>query len=105
MKRHLNSEGVLILTTSNAFSIVNFFRIIKSNKIKVHKEHTCWYDPITISQLFNRHSFEVVEMYFTNKSKWFYGKYFYKVKYQLPRFICFIRSYFSGNIVVVARKL
>ena len=47
IKRHLVENGTLIITTPNAFSIVSFWRILRKNKIKVHAEHTCWYDPIT----------------------------------------------------------
>jgi SAM-dependent methyltransferase len=104
MRRHLSDGGSLILTTSNAFGISNFFRISKRNEIKVHAEHTCWYDPKTISQLLLRHSFDVERVFFTNKSKWYRKKYFYKLKYQVPKFIAALRPYFSGVLIVIARK-
>lgn len=104
MKRHLVENGALIITTPNAFSIVSFWRILRKNKVKVHSEHTCWYDPITVEQLLRRHSFEIEKILFTNKSKWYLKKYFYKMKYQIPKLISNIRSYFSGVIIVIARQ-
>jgi SAM-dependent methyltransferase len=104
MKRHLVENGVLIITTPNAFSIVSFWRILRKNTVKVHAEHTCWYDPITIEQLLRRHSFEIEEILFTNKSKWYLKKYFYKLKYQIPKLISNIKSYFSSVIIVIARQ-
>ena len=104
MKRHLVENGALIITTPNAFSIVSFWCILRKNTVKVHAENTCWYDPITIEQLLRRHSFEIEEIFFTNKSKWYLKKYFYKLKYQIPKLISNIRSYFSGVIIVIARQ-
>lgn len=102
--RHLKDDGVFILTTSNAFGLANFYRILKKGGIKVHSEHTCWYDPITIAELLRRYGFIVDEVVFSNKSKWYKRKYFYKLKYQIPKFLTMIWPYFSGTIVVTARK-
>ncbi len=104
MKRHLTENGVLIITTPNAFSILSFWRILKKNRIKVHAEHTCWYDPMTIQQLVGRYSFEIEKLFFANKSKWYLKKNFYKLKYQIPKLISSIRPYFSGVIIVIARQ-
>lgn len=102
MKNHMNHDSVIIITAPSAFSIVNFFRILRNNTIKVHKQHTCWFDPITISQLLTRHSFVIREMYFANKSKWYESRNLFKPKYAIPRLFCNFRSYFSGVVVVVA---
>lgn len=103
IKHHLGKNGVLIITTPNAFSILSFWRILRKNKIKVHAEHTCWYDPITIEQLLGRYSFEIEQIFFANKSKWYLKKNFYKLKYQIPKLISNIRPYFSGVVIVIAR--
>jgi len=102
IKKHLATDGKLIITTPNAFGVLGFFRILRRNEIKVHEEHTCWYDPKTITQLLNRYSYKVDEMYFSNKSKWYLKKNFYKLKYQFPKMVCFLRPYFSGTIIVIA---
>ena len=104
MKRHLVRNGALIITAPNAFGILNFWRILRKNKIKVHAEHTCWYDPITIEQLLRRYSFEIEQIFFTNKSKWYLTKNFYKLKYQIPKLLSNIRPYFSGVVIVIARQ-
>ncbi len=102
VQRHLSKNGVFILTTANAFGILSFFRILRKNKVKVHAEHTCWYDPKTITELLSRYSFEIKEISFSNKPKWYLWKNLYKLKYQLPKLICRIRPYFSGSIIVIA---
>ena len=104
VKGHLNDGGTLIITTPNAFGITNFFRILRKNSIKVHGGHTCWYDPVTLAQLLGRHFFKVEEMFFSNKRKWYKRRYFFKLKYQIPKFFTMVRPYFSGTIIAVARK-
>lgn len=105
MHKHLKDDGTLVITAPNAFSISNIFRILRKNSIKVHPDHTCWYDPLTIKQLARRFDFDVTEMYFTNKDKWYNKKYFYKIfRYQLPKFITWCRPYYSGNIIAVLKK-
>lgn len=101
MKKHMDRDSFIIITAPSAFSIVNFSRILRKNTIKVHKQHTCWFDPITISQLLTRHSFVIKEMYFANKSKWYESRNLFKPKYAIPRLFCNFRSYFSGVVVVV----
>ncbi len=103
VKGHLKSGGAFVLTTSNAFSIVHFYRILTRNRIKVHGEHTAWYDPMTIAQLLARHGFRVEAVWFANKTKWREMKNIFKIKYQVPRFISWLRPYYSGTIIVVAR--
>jgi len=104
MAKHLNDEGHLILTTPNAFNIRLFWRILKKNDVKVHREHTCWYDPLTLTRLLTRHSFQAEKIFFTNRKKWYLKKYLFKPKYQIPKLITFLRPYFSGTVVVIAKK-
>jgi 2-polyprenyl-3-methyl-5-hydroxy-6-metoxy-1,4-benzoquinol methylase len=61
--RHLAPEGIIVLTTPNAFAISNFvYRI--GGQPRVNSGHTCWFDEVTLRQLLNRHGFEVIEMAF-----------------------------------------
>ena len=54
-------HGRLVLTTPNAFAISNFvYRI--GGRPRINKGHTCWYDETTITQLLQRHGYEVVEL-------------------------------------------
>lgn len=104
MRKHLAKDGIFILTTANAFGILSFYRILRKNEIKVHAEHTCWYDPKTITELMTRSSFEIKDIFFSNKPRWYMPKNFYKLKYQIPKSICKFRPYFSGTIIVVASR-
>ncbi len=104
MRQHLKSDGHLVVTVPNAFSISNFYRILRKNKIRVHEEHTCWFDPITLTQLFKRHNFIVVDITFSGNSKWYDKKYFLNIKYKIFRLACLLRDYFSPTVVIVAQK-
>jgi 2-polyprenyl-3-methyl-5-hydroxy-6-metoxy-1,4-benzoquinol methylase len=104
-RNHLKDQGRLIITTANAFGIVNFFRILRKKGIKVHADHTCWYDPVTLTQLLSRYSFKPEHIYFSNRTRWYLKKYFYKLKYQLPKFVAHLRPYFSGVVIVIAKKI
>jgi len=64
MKKHLTDDGIFILTTANAFGILSFYRILRKRQVKVHAEHTCWYDPKTISELLSRYSFHIKDIFF-----------------------------------------
>jgi 2-polyprenyl-3-methyl-5-hydroxy-6-metoxy-1,4-benzoquinol methylase len=58
---HLARGGRLVLTTPNAFAVSNFvYRI--GGRPRLNKGHTCWYDETTLSQLLQRHGYEVVEV-------------------------------------------
>jgi SAM-dependent methyltransferase len=60
-RRHLEPGGRLVITTPNAFAVSNFvYRI--GGRPRVNKGHTCWYDEVTLSQLLQRHGFEVQEV-------------------------------------------
>ncbi len=60
-RRALVPGGELVLTTPNAFAISNFvYRL--GGRPRVNKGHTCWFDEITLSQLLDRHGFDVIEV-------------------------------------------
>jgi 2-polyprenyl-3-methyl-5-hydroxy-6-metoxy-1,4-benzoquinol methylase len=60
-RRHLTAGGRLVLTTPNAFAVVNFvYRL--AGQPRVNKQHVCWYDEVTLRQLLQRHDFRVVEV-------------------------------------------
>ena len=51
MAKHLNPDGTLIITTPNPFYSKQTWKIWRYNEPSVHEEHTCWFDPITLSTL------------------------------------------------------
>ena len=60
-RRHLEPDGLLVLTTPNAFAVSNFvYRI--GGRARVNPEHTCWYDETTLSRLLQRHGYDIVEV-------------------------------------------
>jgi 2-polyprenyl-3-methyl-5-hydroxy-6-metoxy-1,4-benzoquinol methylase len=60
-RRHLEPGGQLVLTTPNAFAVSNFvYRI--GGRPRINRGHTCWYDETTLTQLLQRHAYEVVEV-------------------------------------------
>ena len=61
-RNHLKEEGKLILTTPNPFWIEYSIRKIFRMGLYVNPEHTAWYDESVLTQLAERHRFEVVEI-------------------------------------------
>ncbi len=66
VKKHMNSNSKLIITTPNAFALGNIFRIIRriwKFEEPDNAEHTCWYDAVTIKQLFDRNGLSIDKSY------------------------------------------
>lgn len=57
-RRHLDLDGLLVLTTPNAFGVNNFIYRVGGDPW-VNEDHTCWFCDKTITQLLRRHDFEV----------------------------------------------
>lgn len=57
---HVKRDGTVILTTPNPWAIVHLRRHL-SGSFHINDEHTAWYGPETLRQLFDRHGFKVVE--------------------------------------------
>jgi 2-polyprenyl-3-methyl-5-hydroxy-6-metoxy-1,4-benzoquinol methylase len=92
--KHLKPGGILILTTPNAFSIANVFKILKRNKIKVNDDHTCWFDPVTIQTLLAKNHFIAREIYWINDFKRFWFRSFWAK----------LRPYFNDTFLVLASQ-
>lgn len=61
VRRHLTDDGRLVLTTPNAFAVANFvYRF--GGQPRVNAGHVSWYDEVTLSQLLQRHEFEVLDV-------------------------------------------
>ncbi len=63
MMRHLNREGVLIISTPNPFYAKQTWKIWRYGQPAINEGHTCWFDPITLDQLLDRAGFEPIEGY------------------------------------------
>ena len=87
VKKFLNDDGKVVISTNNAFGLhyqlrrwFGFYR--------EHCEHVCFYSPETLVNLFERHKYEVLEMYgaytvpphtIMQKLKFFVGKSLFKM--------------------------
>lgn len=92
--RHLKDDGQFILSTPNPFSIAQFFRIFKRNRIKVNSDHTTWFDPVTLEVLLKRHGFTIKRIYWLHDFK----------RFHLRTFFAYLRPYFHDGFLVICRK-
>ncbi|MCB0964742.1 MAG: class I SAM-dependent methyltransferase [Acidimicrobiales bacterium] len=60
-RRHVDSDGRLILTTPNVFAVSNFVYRVGPN-VRFHTEHMAWYCERTLAQLLARHGWQVEEL-------------------------------------------
>lgn len=60
-RRHLSSDGKILITTPNALSIANVI-YASTGGLKVNDEHTCWFCEYTLTTLLERMGFEVIEV-------------------------------------------
>jgi SAM-dependent methyltransferase len=61
VRRHLRSDGELIITTPNPWAFHRFKQAVFGG-VYSNEEHTCWFDARTLRQVFARHGFERVEI-------------------------------------------
>ncbi len=64
-RKHLSNDGIMVVTTPNAFAFGNILTIFKRIFGKfpnINKEHTCWFDEITLGLLFKRFNFKIIEI-------------------------------------------
>lgn len=100
VKKHLSKDGLLIITTPNAFSVYRLLGIIKrfTNDPLVNGEHVCWYSPKVIKQLLVRHNYFIKKLTFTN-----YPFIDPKITSVLSNYICnIIGTKFRETMIVVA---
>ena len=94
MKQHLTDDGVVIITTPNPFYAKQAWKILHYKRPSVHEEHTCWFDPITLTNLCRMSGLEPVEGYWIQPRA-----------SSIKTFLRYIRRYFSHSFMVVARPL
>jgi 2-polyprenyl-3-methyl-5-hydroxy-6-metoxy-1,4-benzoquinol methylase len=68
MRRHLKSNGVIIVSTPNPFYSGSAWKIWRYGQPAVHEDHMGWQDPTTMAQLFRRTGFEPFEGYWIQPS-------------------------------------
>jgi 2-polyprenyl-3-methyl-5-hydroxy-6-metoxy-1,4-benzoquinol methylase len=60
---HLKENGLLVLTTPNAFSLQVFLRNILGMKLYINEEHVCFYELNTLRHLLDRYGFKIEDIY------------------------------------------
>lgn len=61
-RRHLTTDGRLVLTTPNPWAFVHLRRAVRGD-VRCNSEHTCWLDERTLRQLLARHGFTATVEY------------------------------------------
>jgi SAM-dependent methyltransferase len=60
-RRHLSKDGVLLITTDSPWFWRHIARAALLGTVKNNPEHVCWYDPVLLRQLAQRHGFTLDE--------------------------------------------
>jgi SAM-dependent methyltransferase len=121
--RCLRKDGEIVVTTPNPFYVNQFIQILTSNSISVNPDHCCWYDPATLAVLLRRHGFAITEFHWLHDSwgEWEFRNWFTRegtlatkiyrvlvapvfVLVGAMRILRHLRSYFSSDFAIVARK-
>jgi len=66
-KRHLASNGRLLISTPNPWYWKNFIKAALNSEVSSNPEHTCWLCVRTLRQLAQRHGMDVGEVVFGSR--------------------------------------
>lgn len=69
VNRHLVPGGLLAVTTPNPFSITLMLKMILRRPYAVNSQHVFWFDPALLAGLLGRSGFEIVELWWIEKSR------------------------------------
>lgn len=101
-KKKLNPEGRILITTPNPFSFRQLLNILFFKRPFINAEHTCFLDPFTILELFDRSQLEQVDfawIFEHEKRNTFTSKVFFKIS----KIMFSIRRYYAPNFGVVCK--
>jgi SAM-dependent methyltransferase len=93
MARHLAPNGVMVITTPNPFYAKQTWKIWRYNEPQVHEEHTCWFDPVTLSRLCDMCGLTVREIHWVREKS-----------LGLKNWKAAFRTYFSENFLMVCQR-
>lgn len=99
MKKHLKDEGLLILTTPNALQIPSYLMTyLRRERQKCREEHICLHTSDTIKVLAEKHSFDIVELWY------YFGRPSKKgLKWRLAKIIFKFFPQFSPNLLAILK--
>jgi len=102
----LNENGKIIVTTPNSNRAINFINILFKNEYSLNYEHTVWFCPKTLMEVFNRvDNLQINSFYWLNhyllptQLNWKN-----KIIYFLDSFLTQLRSNFSPNFMFVLER-
>lgn len=61
IKKHMKTDGVLLLSTPNPFWWRTSLTVLLSKNARPHKQHTCWFCEATLKQVLERFNMEIIE--------------------------------------------
>lgn len=93
LREHLEPSGNLILTTCNPFFVHQIWKICRTGHVRVHDEHTAWFDPRTLGRLLEMSGFTVKRLDWLPEHR-SHGRW----KLWPAR----LRHYFHANFLIVA---
>ncbi len=101
----LKEDGVMLISTPNAFHFARFLWILIWKNYSVNEEHTLWYCPLTLAELVSRSSLHIKDFYWCEE-------YFdiktlnirYRWIYRLSRFFARSRKNLSPNFMMALSK-
>lgn len=67
VRDHLRPEGEFIMTTPNPWAFHRFKQAV-FGEVYSNEEHTCWFDERTLTQVLDRHEFEVNDVIYVRAS-------------------------------------
>ena len=103
-KRHLKSDGQLIITTPNCFSLFSMTEKITKYEPTVNKDHTCYFNIKTLSQLLEKNGWMVDGVgYVYTLGEYHDESWRKKVLNILYKLLSLVTSKFLETIVIVAR--
>ncbi|UCH88893.1 MAG: class I SAM-dependent methyltransferase [Thermoplasmata archaeon] len=66
---HLKPNGIVILTTPNAFSLQTYLRVLLGMDKMINLDHVNYYHPQTLTELLKRYNFKVEEVFWHVRPK------------------------------------
>jgi len=93
-KKHLNNDWILIITTPNPFYYFHQVQILKNWNPIIHEEHTCYFDPQTLSYLSELNWYEIVSINFTK---------LYKKWHRFVSWFTYLRKFWSQWFIITLK--
>ena len=63
---HLAPEGMFLVTTPNAMTLLRYLRVLTKGYTPAHHQHTCWFTAKVLDQLARRYGLEVFDESYAN---------------------------------------